>query len=341
MIYSAPSPTFLPLSITALKQDGTAKTDVVSGSVRVYHFASDGTLTVDRSVVALANDSGSIWKYTWAPGTLVAGPYVVEYTLIDASLTYVTTEDLVVYDAQAAAAAALSAYGAATATNVTGVPAATDVVLSLAHGSGGWGASGGITAQEVRDALKLAPTSGSPATGSIDKHLDDLPTDTDTRLTSSHGAGDWGGGGGTGLTAQQTRDAMKLAPSSGSPAGGSIDSHLDDIMGRANAGGVFGTALADGSSKIYVGDVKVPIYFDCVLDISTGTKFEIQIVKPDGVTTATWTGTLYGTHEIKYETTGTDIAAAGVYACTPYFELASGMKAHRPTVYLTIYAVGT
>lgn len=38
------------------------------------------------------------------------------------------------------------------------------------------------------------------------------------------------GGGGGGLTAQETRDAMKLAPSAGSPAAGSIDKHLDDLV---------------------------------------------------------------------------------------------------------------
>lgn len=38
------------------------------------------------------------------------------------------------------------------------------------------------------------------------------------------------GAAGTGLTAQQTRDAMKLAPTAGSPAGGSVDEHLDDIL---------------------------------------------------------------------------------------------------------------
>lgn len=35
-----------------------------------------------------------------------------------------------------------------------------------------------ITAQEVRDAGKLAPTAGAPAAGSLDAHLDDIQTDT-------------------------------------------------------------------------------------------------------------------------------------------------------------------
>lgn len=34
---------------------------------------------------------------------------------------------------------------------------------------------------------------------------------------------------GSGLTAQQVRDAMKLAPTGGAPAGGSVDAHLDNI----------------------------------------------------------------------------------------------------------------
>ncbi len=35
-----------------------------------------------------------------------------------------------------------------------------------------------LTAQQVRDALKLAPTAGSPAAGSVDTHLDDIEADT-------------------------------------------------------------------------------------------------------------------------------------------------------------------
>lgn len=53
---------------------------------------------------------------------------------------------------------------------------------------------GGLTAQQVRDAMKLAPSVGSPAAGSIDKHLDDMPADVDTTLTASHGSGSWASG---------------------------------------------------------------------------------------------------------------------------------------------------
>ena len=36
-----------------------------------------------------------------------------------------------------------------------------------------------LTMQNIRDAMKLAPTAGSPATGSVDKHLDDIQAKTD------------------------------------------------------------------------------------------------------------------------------------------------------------------
>lgn len=36
-----------------------------------------------------------------------------------------------------------------------------------------------VSSQDVRDAMKLAPTAGAPAAGSVDDHLDDLPLLTD------------------------------------------------------------------------------------------------------------------------------------------------------------------
>lgn len=38
---------------------------------------------------------------------------------------------------------------------------------------------GGLTSQDVRDAMKLAPTAGAPAAGSVDLHLDDIQAKTD------------------------------------------------------------------------------------------------------------------------------------------------------------------
>jgi len=49
--------------------------------------------------------------------------------------------------------------------------------------------SGGLSAQEVRDAMKLAPSAGDPQAGSVDKHLDDILADTNELQT------DWADGG--------------------------------------------------------------------------------------------------------------------------------------------------
>jgi hypothetical protein len=47
---------------------------------------------------------------------------------------------------------------------------------------GGTGNISGVDSQGIRDAMKLAPTAGDPAAGSVDKHLDDILEDTGTTL---------------------------------------------------------------------------------------------------------------------------------------------------------------
>lgn len=49
-------------------------------------------------------------------------------------------------------------------------------------------AGSGLTQQNVRDAMKLAPTAGAPAAGSVDTHLDDILEDTGTTLPAEHAA---------------------------------------------------------------------------------------------------------------------------------------------------------
>lgn len=62
-------------------------------------------------------------------------------------------------------------------TKVARTGADSDTLETLSDQLDGVGAS--ITAQEVRDAMKLAPTAGAPAAGSVDTHLDDIKTKTD------------------------------------------------------------------------------------------------------------------------------------------------------------------
>lgn len=50
---------------------------------------------------------------------------------------------------------------------------ATDSLEAISDSGGG-----GLTAQQVRDAMKLAPTGGAPGVGSVDEHLDDILADT-------------------------------------------------------------------------------------------------------------------------------------------------------------------
>jgi hypothetical protein len=62
----------------------------------------------------------------------------------------------------------------------------TDGLGALSADIAGISAGSGLTAQEVRDALKLAPTAGAPAAGSIDAHLDTIEADTN-ELQSNQG----------------------------------------------------------------------------------------------------------------------------------------------------------
>ena len=97
---------------------------------------------------------------------------------LDAAITTVTAAIAALNDlSQADVQAAMTAQGYTAArallldsldAAVSGVPAAVDVVLSAAHGTGAWDAVSAITPQAVRDAMKLAPTIGAPAAGSVD-----------------------------------------------------------------------------------------------------------------------------------------------------------------------------
>lgn len=75
----------------------------------------------------------------------------------------------------------------------------------------------------------------------------------DAELTAQHGAGSWAG---IAATLQQIRDAMKLAPTGGAPAAGSVDQYLIDILlDTANMNPIVATNLdALVSSRAAPGD---------------------------------------------------------------------------------------
>lgn len=74
---------------------------------------------------------------------------------------------------------------------------------------------------ETTDPVELLDAGGAAGTSAAE-----LVLDVDAELTTQHGGGSWQG---SSLTSQQVRDAMKLAPTAGPPAVGSVDQHLDDI----------------------------------------------------------------------------------------------------------------
>ena len=165
-----------------------------------------------------------------------------------------------------------------------------------------------ITSQNVRDAMKLAPTAGAPDVGSIDKHLDDIPTNPytgtppamitgqqvrDAMLLAATAPGvgaedsiddkidDISAGGG--LDAQGVRDAMKLAPTEGAPAVGSVDDHLDDLPANTwlNATRTL-TSTAAATAAAITGSV---------LTITNSAGYAATL---SGLTIpATWTGMLF------------------------------------------------
>ncbi len=78
------------------------------------------------------------------------------------------------------------------------------------------GGSGGLNAQEVRDAMKLAPTAGVPAAGSIDADLDTILTDLTSVLTDLND-------GSTGLPAIKTSVDSK-------PSAAEVNAELVDVL---------------------------------------------------------------------------------------------------------------
>src|SRR5574343_814342 len=71
----------------------------------------------------------------------------------------------------------------------------------------------------------------------------------------------------TGLSAQQTRDAMKLAPSAGAPAAGSVDAHLDALALEATAQAI----LEDTGTTLPTAIAVVDANVDLLLAMDTST----------------------------------------------------------------------
>ena len=89
-----------------------------------------------------------------------------------------------------------------------------------------------ITQQEVRDAMKLAPTGGAPAADSIDDKLDDLETDVSTRASATDQ---------TAIKAQTDKLTFNvsnhvLSDPQNFPATGNVDANMVEVGGTAVTG---------------------------------------------------------------------------------------------------------
>jgi hypothetical protein len=74
---------------------------------------------------------------------------------------------------------------------------------------------------------------------------------------------------------------------------------------------------------IHVGDIGTLVTVDVVGTISTGTTFNLEIVKPSGAED-TWVGALSGTTDIVYTIVDGDLDEAGQWQIQPYVVLSGG-----------------
>lgn len=86
------------LQLYGLNPDGSEKTDIVSGAVRVYSIVSGSEVDI-LAATPLVHVGGSKWRYNWLPAALPVGQYVVEYDLVDSrGQETLVAEDLIVRD---------------------------------------------------------------------------------------------------------------------------------------------------------------------------------------------------------------------------------------------------
>jgi hypothetical protein len=153
--------------------------------------------------------------------------------------------------------------------------------------------------QQVRDAMKLGPSSGSPSTNSIDKNLTDVKTVTSQLATALEVDGseyrftanalELASGG---LTAQETADAVNNLAPTGTPAVGSIGSHLDAILNGLTGVGLLPliyTVTVTGTATPIEG-VTVEVYTEeaCINCIRRGTTNSFGVVTFWLTTTGTY-----------------------------------------------------
>lgn len=109
------------------------------------------------------------------------------------------------------------------------------------------------TKTQIADAVWDEPLSGHTTTGSTGKALDDASA-------------------GGGLTQQNVADALKLAPTAGSPAAGSVNADLDTLISRTSSGV---TITTNGQADVE-GDFSTPIKRGDAYNSNAGNAFTVE-----------------------------------------------------------------
>jgi hypothetical protein len=137
-----------------------------------------------------------------------------------------------------------------------------------------------LAAQDVRDAMKLAPTAGAPAAGSLDGHLDDTQAVTDKLDTALEQDG---------AVYRFTQNALELSPAGGggstvvvTPVMGVVTPDTTDTEIRCKVGATNPKTIAAFDAN---GDpVDLTAFGDLRLCIETLKKVDVQVVEQVSLT---------------------------------------------------------
>lgn len=168
------------LDDTITSRASQASVDVIDGIVDAILVDTDTTIP---ALIAALNDIDIADVQTALTNQGYTGARAVLLDFLDAAIS---SRNSVVPLAAATDQAEHDATQAAIAGLNDPSTADIDSVLTAAHGAGSWQTGGSsLTAQDVRDAMKLAPTAGAPAAGSVDEALDTLQTDVTAILADT------------------------------------------------------------------------------------------------------------------------------------------------------------
>lgn len=141
---------------------------------KMWHVENEDADSLATDIAAVQTDTDDI--QTRLPAVLVGGRMDSDVGAMQAG----------VVDAAAIATDAIDADALAT-DGLQEIADHLETAGTNPHGTGAWDATAVVPQQDIRDAMKLAPTPGAPAAGSVDEHLDDILADTaamDARLPS-------------------------------------------------------------------------------------------------------------------------------------------------------------